>query len=846
MSYLNKLLNNIETVNCLNRVGDGNRTHKELTLKDVDKLNNELSKKAIEALSLLDIDGSSLVSMRYVLSSEDLQRKITSLDESYVSIYKALLNQSDINKLISADELCKYDVEELKVFFDYINSKDEYLNNSKAEIMFKYLEKNSIYNDGNTFIKVFDVINSYDVEGINLDRTMDIHDVLEYALTNGICKMKYQSVKGIMQGELSNIDMEYLSYISNNGIYNIYSEKGSDSKKFIRSLSMDNDFAKRKEILAGIGDILKENFNYLLRVFETRGFTNKELNTFLYKIKNGETFIMFKETHWRVYEELLYFIYPNFKKGNYSNYELEMSHYVLSSGKKKFLTAYNEFKEINEYYRLGVISRGYVYKLLNLNSLSCNDLKDIENSKALRYETRLESYIDRGFSNISLKEFMYILSLPNNHSMIYKRLYDVKVDDRMRLVSDLPAIEDVKDGDYANKVAALIKEKSLTNRINKEYKMIQKVSEKPISKSIWLKYFLIDDLDFMKNQIKTDLDVVFFVNFEEEIRKSTIPKFEEAKKDIYLNSKTYEKFKYTLKASEEYLEDNKENIYEFFLTGMMDIYNTYSESLRSKYRDNLSKITKAEIKGKLKDIKFYDGDLSKEIGYAVSKEQEETWKENIKFKGSSYITEEADDYETIIKLGAIPVRTCMNYIDGSYNYCLLSNFDANKKILLGKSQDGTILGRAILRLTKMSDSKIAVSSGSNDLVFRDIENISEVSKEKESHKEELVLFLEKCYTSANDRDNMELDLVKLAYEKAKKLGVKLMVSGTYRNSSRLDTFKSELQEISKSYIYISKSKNGQQYIDSFSGSTSNNEAGYNNANGFKMFLQPNMLNVAVG
>lgn len=60
----------------------------------------------------------------------------------------------------------------------------------------------------------------------------------------------------------------------------------------------------------------------------------------------------------------------------------------------------------------------------------------------------------------------------------------------------------------------------------------------------------------------------------------------------------------------------------------------------------------------------------------MSKEKQDIWAKNLKSTSGKYNVEEADDYNTVIKMGAIPVDTCMHYDGGSYNYCLLSNFDA--------------------------------------------------------------------------------------------------------------------------------------------------------------------------
>src|SRR5699024_7890041 len=100
------------------------------------------------------------------------------------------------------------------------------------------------------------------------------------------------------------------------------------------------------------------------------------------------------------------------------------------------------------------------------------------------------------------------------------------------------------------------------------------------------------------------------------------------------------------------------------------------------------------------------------------------------------------------------------------------------------------------------------------------------SEKRISKNEELVLFLERCYTSANDPSQIRFDMLKLAYIKAQKMGVRLMVASDYSRSKLVNEFKKDMQAKSKSYVYISKSKNGYQYLDSFGGSTTNDSARY--------------------
>ena len=123
-------------------------------------------------------------------------------------------------------------------------------------------------------------------------------------------------------------------------------------------------------------------------------------------------------------------------------------------------------------------------------------------------------------------------------------------------------------------------------------------------------------------------------------------------------------------------------------------------------------------------------------------------------------------------------------------------------------EENEIIGRAILRLTKLSDE------GNKDLHFED------VSEETPKNKENLVVFLEKCYKngfSGKKAAMIHRKLYDLAKKKAELLGTELVLADDYKNVAERNGF-----EKKRSYLYVSESKNGKQYLDSLGG---NRESG---------------------
>lgn len=239
----------------------------------------------------------------------------------------------------------------------------------------------------------------------------------------------------------------------------------------------------------------------------------------------------------------------------------------------------------------------------------------------------------------------------------------------------------------------------------------------------------------------------------------------------------------------------------FCLSGGAAIAHAYYNSVNEeKQRENLLLIVKAILYGKLDEIKY--DNFSMEVGYTVPQKMKEIWKKSTSICRKHLSVAEYTDFWHCMNIGILPGRTCMSYKDGMYNECLLSVFDANKKILYVK-KDGMILGRAILRLTKISDHP------KNALRFEDVEQT------EEDISEDLVLFLEKSYQngySGKQKEAIQRLLIALTKEKAKKMGVNLLLADEY---TRLPEIKH--LEKKNTHVYISCSKNGKQYLDSLGG-----------------------------
>jgi hypothetical protein len=837
-----------------------------------------------------DINWKKIDAVKYILSSDKLFKRFKNakshdvyktlinscdINEKISANDLAKFNPETALRLFSTYSSGIIDLKEYSDFFLYI-SKELNLYERENDSTLKHLAS-IIFSSATNMIRKNELTKE------------DILEVVGFALESGILKHmpKYEMLETSKKLNLSDSHIEYINFLGENTDCSVtslklkeFSESDIEAllnlvKSIKEILNEDAKLIYDRETLIDFYDPSEFNdeliVKSILTVLHDFGFTQKEINTLNYKLTNGEKInLAYNELgglEGYIYFGLLKLIYPNFIESAEeidSVRKMSFMHYLLQNNKKKFLKTLRDNDLVQKLHPdNSVILKESVYSILNLNSLMLDDYKWLIGEEDALFKNK-ELYFQRvkkldnvykvmlnlGIKNISIEEFKFLLKAKITSIYVWIYLKALNAGDEIKKASQVPSLDNKEirlsymdmdklfksESDYNEElektlkeiegidelpvrvlsyISELVKEKSFKDRIFEAKKNIAKTNIK-LTEHDWLKYFLVEDVNSFKSQIKNEADVLFFVRYYQHLMNISNSDFETAKKSIYLDSEVYKNFIKTINISDEFIKENEENIYDFFLKGLMDVFSTYHDSLRTaSVKNNLSVITKAELAGKLNDIKYYPGDLEREIGYPIANEDETLWINNTALTIEDYKVVEKTDYETVIKLGVNPVNTCMSYNGGMYNECLLSNFDANKKVIT-VSKDNKIVARAILRLTKVSDTKI-IDSSSSSLGFKDIEDIDGNSV---NHKDEkLVLFLERCYTSSNDVSLMREYMAKLAFKKAKEMGIRLILSNDYNKSVKFN-------HKAKGYIYISQSKNGKQYLDSFGGETTNDRTQY--------------------
>lgn len=257
------------------------------------------------------------------------------------------------------------------------------------------------------------------------------------------------------------------------------------------------------------------------------------------------------------------------------------------------------------------------------------------------------------------------------------------------------------------------------------------------------------------------------------------------------------------------------------------IANQYMMGIGAQQQEAFLRVVKAELMGKLDTLKYFEGDLQRELDLDISEQTAACWKENTGLSQKGIEVREYDDFFSTMLLGLQPQRTCLAYDMGIYKNCLLSGFDSNKKVLYAEV-DGECAGRAYLRLTKgrMGRSEDGAEA---PFTFVDVENIHTQQAERAPSSERLVLFLERPYFGGvNGETEVRICnlMIALAERKADALSAVLVLSNDYRGTC-LDGF-----AFTKFNIYISKTKAGAQYLDSLGGQATVDTEGCYKSNTF--------------
>lgn len=603
----------------------------------------------------------------------------------------------------------------------------------------------------------------------------------------------------------------FINILNCPGAMEIYGRAG----RYGTSVSLPDvrDYSSVAEIVGKTMDLFEEKLSKLdpnviirsgvyKRYFENASyvkFDRKLLSGYLKNLADMEPYDAGKSVFWRAgflgvctgnrYTKLVYQIAG---KANEENL-MELVYEAIVDHKNSFLRLMED--NLDLFLQIPYESILFVKdfrKLLNLNTLQKKDILTLlKEDRECRWIYTYNTMDFHGLSGTyTFQELLAVCGQPEWIRKTYAGL-DMRVDEKLRRIRQIFRFGSLKGNRNPAAIAAALSNESFEDYCT--HKGIKDASKSDLFQLMELEQ-ADEKVSSVANAARTGQDVrTILRNRKPELFEMGLDAFKKAFTDLDTDSSW-------LKEQIEIPKEHLDAFTSFCLDGNASIVHDYYESNYGQQVENVLLIAKATIYGLLDEVKYKD--LHKEIGYAITPEQENTWKENITLVDGKVKTGEYTDFVSCMNIGVLPERTCMNYSDGAYNECLLSTFDANKKVIYVTEED-EIIGRAILRLTKLSDE------GDKNLHFED------VAEDTPENKENLVVFLERCYKNGFSGKKAAMiyrKLYDLAKRKAELLGAGLVLADDYKTVAELNGLAKKC-----SYIYVSESKNGKQYLDSLGG-----------------------------
>ena len=446
------------------------------------------------------------------------------------------------------------------------------------------------------------------------------------------------------------------------------------------------------------------------------------------------------------------------------------------------------------------------WEICNVNSLQINDIRTLlkrgKDGKFI-YIEKAGNFLFTEGRDFTFQEISTLYTMPQWIHWVYVRLDEsLRRDEKLKRIRQLFHKEIYDHHLTMNDcivAAAAISKRSLEDYC-KQFKF--KISAKEEVFRLMVREEADNRLTPIIAEVEEEMDIITILrNLQQpELFDMGLKKFKENFTHIDTNSKW-------LREEIEIPEEYEENFRRFCLSGNAAItYDYYhSNEYNKEQAKNVLLLAKAAIYNMLDGVKYQN--FQEEITSPVSEKLENIWSKNLSIEKGKIKTAEYTDFQSCMLIGAKPAYTCINHQKGSHNECLLSIFDGNKKVVYVK-EHGTIIGRAIMRLTKESNS--VKPWGNAELHFADV-----ASENRQSSDERLILFLERCYCNGFSGKKQEMiyqSLFELAQKKAEELEAELVLAPDYELIAANNGFIRK-----QSNVYVSKSKNGNQYLDSLGG-----------------------------
>lgn len=443
------------------------------------------------------------------------------------------------------------------------------------------------------------------------------------------------------------------------------------------------------------------------------------------------------------------------------------------------------------------------YRRIRLNSMTLKNLQECETYTSGRKDHKM---MNLRMGEYTFDELKTLYNAPRAYITLYNHLTLDRTDDRLLALRQMLKRELLRDfdEDQISAVAARLSEKPFPAWKDKEFAHISGVT--PVLCARLLASY--DKVSRFIPDIHTANEVSFLLRHSNKL--DDFADWNSVRSHVEQIDTAWVELRKELQLDDAFVHEHEQEILNFLYQEGASIAMAYMDGISDE--EGYMRIIRALLMGKYTELKYHADDLVKEIGFGVTDQQKAAWMKNLSEKQGKLALEERDDFFTTMRIGELPLRTCLNYANGAYRECLLACFDSNKKFLYATVNDRPV-ARAMLRLTKGSARKPGESDEAS-LQFADLRY--ESKPVNNTNSEELVLFLERSYVSglSNEEERqVKRMFIDLAMQKANEIGAVIVLSNAYRECAA-DMGFTAMQH----YLYISKSKGGRQYLDSLGGS----------------------------
>lgn len=481
--------------------------------------------------------------------------------------------------------------------------------------------------------------------------------------------------------------------------------------------------------------------------------------------------------------------------------------YGITHKKKHFLAMvrehFEDFTDLRPYHLL-MDADTYV-RYLNVNTLNPKNLKESVSLPALNDKTK--QYLTR--DQYTFEELKLFADIQNKYVHLYHLLSYPKSDDRLRVIREAvkrECLPERMEEESLVRLGEMLSQQPLSKWLSEDMGHIRNLSyrQAALLLSVW------DRAAHFIPGIQTGHQADFLLHNMEALKN--LPDFQAVTEQMLELDRTWMELNEMLKIGEEFLRKNREGVRQFLYDGGSEIFYAFLSGMDENEWEKARRLCVAEIAGRFRELKYYKNDLEREIALRISGDVQKHWMENMEAKKGDFRLWEEDRLLPVMQIGEVLGHTCLSYQSGIYKKCLLSCFDANKKVAF-VSVGGRLVFRAMVRLTKGTFSR--VPGGGQSLQFADLIQ-EDMEDGVRNRREYLTLFLERPYFKGISDEKVQEAVkltVRMLRKKAEQMGAELVLSDSYKGYAL-----EEMKFIrAKYYMYISASKNGKQYLDSLGG-----------------------------